>query len=178
MRLVENKAEILEPKPPVPSYAREPGSIPARVRIEIYGEPKGAKATEINYKTKSVYRPQAHKIRVQQVAETCKKYIEDNQLPTPIWGRGIPVGLTVKFIFPYNKSDFYWTKARHGELKENVTKWVIGKKDTDNLLKPLKDGLKGLIMADDNQVCHYGDIDKIKGVTSLTVVEVFPLEGG
>lgn len=185
-RLIENKAKILEPKiykQPDPtefedSFEHGPGvNLPDRVRLEIYGEPKGAKATEINYKTKSVYRPTAHKVRVQDVVEVCKKYLRDNELPKPIWGRGIPVGLDVQFIFSYNKSDFHWTKSRHGQLKDDVSKWVIGKKDTDNLLKPLKDGLKGWIMADDNQVCHYGDIDKIKGVSEMTVVEVYPLEG-
>ena len=54
-----------------------------------------------------------------------------------------PVSLVAVFVFPRPKS-----------LKGNCRKWHIKRPDADNVLKALKDSLKGMAWLDDSQVCE------------------------
>jgi len=59
--------------------------------------------------------------------------------------------LSVVFTFPHMVD----------QAKEDVAKLP----DLDNLLKPLKDSMKGIIYADDGQVAKYGRVEKRFGDT-------------
>lgn len=55
----------------------------------------------------------------------------------------VPVSLSVKFLMP-----------RPGSLKGSDRAWHLGKPDTDNLIKAIKDALTGICWVDDAIVCR------------------------
>ena len=66
-----------------------------------------------------------------------------------------PVRLSVTFIWPYRKST---AKRDRGGLIDKVTR-----PDMDNLLKPLKDAMSGVVYHDDSEVSRYGCVEKYHG---------------
>jgi len=78
--------------------------------------------------------------------------------------------LSVTFVFPFI--------SKHGKrLREQVInneKRLVKttKPDLDNLLKPIKDALKGVVYADDNQISAYYKIDKIYGESGKIEINV------
>lgn len=74
--------------------------------------------------------------------------------------RGVPIALTAAFYFPRPKSHF-GTGKNAGNLKVTAPNWHVVKPDADNLLKLVKDALKGVAWHDDSQVCEYGGVTKL-----------------
>lgn len=129
------------------------------VLLDIHGVPVSGSQLKFNRKTGNAYRPKEHSQRVYTIYEYAKDYVEREGLERPVFDRSVALSLSVDFRFPYRKGD-YGTGRNAGVLKKNRPQFVIGTKDLDNLLKPLKDGLKGVIIADDNQIVMYGNIVK------------------
>ena len=75
-------------------------------------------------------------------------------------GRGVPIMLEATFRFPRPKSHF-GTGKNADRLKVTAPRWHVVKPDVDNLLKLVKDALKGVAWHDDSQVCAYGDVLKL-----------------
>ncbi len=139
--------------------------------ITIPGIPISGSQLKFNRATGSAYRPKEHKQRIFEIYEFASRYIEQNGFTAPLFPNGVPIYMSIIFRFPYRKQD-YRTGARAGELKPNAPLYVIGNKDLDNLLKPLKDGFKGLFYADDRQIVKYINIVKQYSKTPNTFVQV------
>jgi Holliday junction resolvase RusA-like endonuclease len=139
--------------------------------LDIHGVPVSGSQLKFNRKTGSAFRPKEHKQRVFTIYEYAKGYVDRHKLAYPVFKKGTPVFLEVQFYFPYRTQD-YRTGKNAGELKPNAPKWVLGNKDLDNMLKPLKDGLKGIIYADDKQIVKYGDIIKQYSESPKTLITV------
>lgn len=77
-----------------------------------------------------------------------------------------PVCLSVSFVRGYPKS---WPS------KEKFVRPMVGKPDLDNLIKPLKDALSGVVYRDDSQVVQYELCEKKYGVKSEIIVKVFEI---
>lgn len=135
--------------------------------ITIPGEPISGSQLKFNRKTGSAYRPKEHKQRVFTVSEFCASVVPDNQ--RPFFRKGVPLSMGVEFYFPYRSQD-YGTGRNEGVLKANAPIFVIGNKDIDNLLKPLKDGLKGVAINDDKQIVIYTQIVKKYSESPRTIV--------
>jgi Holliday junction resolvase RusA-like endonuclease len=86
------------------------------------------------------------------------------------------IWISVDFYFPYRKAD-YRTGANSHILKDNAPEFVIGNKDLDNLLKPLKDGLKGVVYSDDKQIVMYTNIVKKYSESPRTIVNIGDMYG-
>ena len=134
-------------------------SIPNYLVLDIHGVPISGSQLKFNRKTGHAYRPTEHTQRVYTIYQYALQYIADKGLPRPVYRKGVPLSISVEFRFPYRQGD-YRTGKHAGELKPNRDRYVIGNKDLDNMLKPLKDGLKGVIYADDNQIAVYGNVSK------------------
>lgn len=65
---------------------------------------------------------------------------------------------------------FYWAFPESWPKKKKVSQAKISRPDLDNLLKPLKDALKGVVYADDSQVSQY--VDCSKSYSNYTMIEV------
>lgn len=82
---------------------------------------------------------------VKSLKEKAKRSMEGSCSPRPLI-------LSVEFVFPHKKK-----RGLHNK-----------RPDIDNLLKPLKDALSGVVYKDDSQVCSinaiktYGELGKIK----------------
>jgi Holliday junction resolvase RusA-like endonuclease len=145
------------------------------LKLYIPGEPVSGSQLKFNRTTGSAYRPKEHKQRVFTIHEYAEKYRIDNDLEKPVFGNGIPLLLTVHFEFPYLKG--HYRSGKHSdELKPNAPLWKIGNKDLDNLLKPLKDGLKGVLIADDKQIVRYGCIEKAYSKSPSTEIVLSRLD--
>ena len=129
------------------------------ITLDIHGVPVSGSQLKFNRTTGSAYRPKEHKQRVFTIYEYAKEELERRGLPRPLFPKGTPLMMSVLFRFPYRSGD-YRTGRFSGQLKPNAPEWVLGNKDLDNMLKPLKDGLKGVIYPDDKQISRYGDIEK------------------
>lgn len=170
MRIVDQKAEVIEAEPKPALYVKVGWK---EFAFDIQGEPRPAKSTEINRKTGAVYRPKAHKVTVANVADSAKYALERAGVNhTPVFSAGKPLRLHVVFYFPYLKAHYETKRGFEGELKRPIPIWVIKKVDIDNMLKPLKDGMKGSIYADDSQVVSYGTVDKCYDFHGHTQVRV------
>lgn len=141
------------------------------ITLDIHGEPVSGSQLKFNRSTGSAYRPKEHKQRVFTIYEYAKMEIERRGLPRPLFSKGTPVEMSVTFRFPYRSGD-YRTGKHAGELKANAPTYVLGNKDLDNMLKPLKDGLKGVIYADDKQIARYGEIIKVYSESPGTTIIV------
>lgn len=80
---------------------------------------------------------------------------------------GIPVKMDVVCYLPRPKAHF----RTNGQLKPNAPIYCVTKPDRDNLEKALKDSLKGIVWADDCQVCR-GETVKIYGETPKVVIRI------
>ena len=177
--LEDNKHSVLIDEAEVgnpPSLSSEPDTDEGvytvdKIKFTVPGEPLAGSQLRFNRKTGTPYRPKEHKQRVFTVYEYAEQKMEELHLSKPHFRQGTPLILYVEFYFPYRKAD-YRTGKRSGELKESAPKWCLAKKDLDNLLKPLKDGMKGIIYHDDSQVCQYGMISKKYSESPRTVVGI------
>lgn len=168
------------------------------ILFSIPGIPISGSQLKFNRTTGSAYRPIEHKQRVFTVHEFAENaankhssqlkfnrigkpgfvagngttYIDDN---LPLFKQGIPVYMSVIFFFPFRKGD-YKTGKNAGVLKNNAPYWTIGNKDIDNLLKPLKDGIKGTIVSDDKQIVEYRSVSKRYNEVAATEIEVGEIE--
>lgn len=78
--------------------------------------------------------------------------------------------LSVVFYFPYLKS-------HSKKFRESGIQYKVTKPDIDNLLKPVKDALTGIVYADDNQIVEYGLVRKVysdSGRIDIIVEELMP----
>jgi Holliday junction resolvase RusA-like endonuclease len=75
------------------------------------------------------------------VALICKIAMRERGIFTPLQG---PVSLSFNAVFPHPQRA---TPRRH---------WKDSRPDLDNLIKNIKDALKGIAWVDDQQVAHYG----------------------
>lgn len=141
------------------------------ISFVIQGVPLSGSQLKFNRATGNAYRPKEHKQRVFEVYEFAKRAVEDKIDELPYFKKGMPVILSVVFYFPYRGAD-YRTGSKSHLLKDNAPKYVIGNKDIDNLLKPLKDGLKGVVIADDKQIVGYGEMWKLYSESPRTEVKV------
>jgi Holliday junction resolvase RusA-like endonuclease len=151
---------------------RESGSDKTLV-LDIHGIPVSGSQLKFNRKTGSAFRPKEHKQRVFTIYEYAQGFVDRWNLEYPVFGKGVALFLEVHFFFPYRDQDYRRIKGVvSSELKPNAPKWVLGKKDLDNMLKPLKDGLKGVIYADDKQIVKYGEIIKQYSESPRTLITV------
>lgn len=141
------------------------------VTLDIHGVPVSGSQLKFNRTTGSAYRPKEHKQRVFTIYEYGVNFLEERGLPRPLFSKGVPVEMSVTFRFPYRSGD-YRTGKNAGQLKPNAPIYVLGNKDLDNMLKPLKDGLKGVIYADDKQIARYGGVVKIYSESPGTTIIV------
>jgi Holliday junction resolvase RusA-like endonuclease len=154
--------EIAEPKLPIDLHERS-------LEFTISGIPVSGSQLKFNRKTGNAYRPTEHKQRVYEVYEfACRAVPEQLR---PMYRKGTPIAIGVTFYFPYRSGD-YGTGKNEGILKPNAPVYVIGNKDLDNMLKPLKDGMKGVVYNDDKQIVKYLDITKLYSESPRTVVRV------
>lgn len=65
-------------------------------------------------------------------------------------GQGIAIELWLKFLLPRPKGHF----NNKGELRNSAPEYHTKKPDLDNLIKLLKDSLKGIVWHDDSQVFY------------------------
>lgn len=142
------------------------------ISFTIYGEPLASNNLKFNRKTGYAYRPKEHKQRIYSVHEYSEKALLDLGITTfPLFKKDTPLYMSAQLVFPYRKGD-YRTGQSSDQLKPNAPRFVTVKKDIDNILKPLKDGMKGVIYFDDSQVCRYTEIEKVYGFTPCTEVTI------
>ena len=139
------------------------------IEFTIPGEPISGSQLKFNRKTGNAYRPKEHQQRVFEVHEFAERAVQDYE--SPVFRLGTALQIEVVFYFPYRKQD-YGTGKNAGVLKPNRPKYMIGGKDVDNLLKPLKDGMKGLIYQDDNQIVNYVSVSKQYAEYPRTLVKI------
>lgn len=142
--------------------------------IKIPGEPISGSQLKFNRKSGSAYRPKAHSQRVFTIYEYATQKVAEQD--RPFFKNGQEIWISVEFYFPYRKSD-YRTGANSHLLKDNAPTFVIGNKDLDNLLKPLKDGLKGVAYSDDKQIVMYTNIIKKYSESPMTIVNIGGING-
>lgn len=135
----------------------------------IPGEPISGSQLMFNRKSGHAYRPKQHTIRKQDVYEAACSYIPDSQ--RPYYRKGTPIVLGVRFYFPYRGVD-YGSGRNAGLLKPTAPHFCIGNKDIDNLLKPLKDGMKGVAYNDDKQIVGYSEMWKLYSESPRTIVSI------
>lgn len=171
-RIVDNDEVLKEPWNPEigEAYGWKPDNTKS-ISLEIHGIPVSGSQLKFNRTTGAAYRPKEHKQRVYTIYEYSNHVLDERGLDKPYFKKGTPLRLSVMFFFPYRNAD-YRTGKHAGELKENAPTYVIGNKDLDNLLKPLKDGIKGVIMADDKQIVSYGTIVKVYSESPRTEILV------
>jgi Holliday junction resolvase RusA-like endonuclease len=85
-----------------------------------------------------------------------------------------PVALTVSCFFSRPKSH-YGSGKNAERLKGTAPHWHVVKPDTDNVVKAIKDALKGLAWRDDSQVCRE-EIEKHYDDAPRTVVIIRAIE--
>jgi Holliday junction resolvase RusA-like endonuclease len=142
------------------------------ISFVVYGEPLASNNLKFNRKTGYAYRPKEHKQRIYSVREYAERELGKYGITAfPLFKKGTPLYLRAKLIFPYRRQD-YRTGRHEDQLKPNAPKYVTVKKDIDNILKPLKDGMTSVIYFDDSQVCRYEQIEKVYGITPCTEVTV------
>ena len=140
--------------------------------FSVHGEPIPGSQLQMNRKTGHIYRPPEHKQRVFSVHEYARHALSQMGFTdVPFYGRDTPVNLSVLFFFGYRKIDF-GTGKNANKLKNSAPKFMLGKKDLDNLLKPLKDGMQGVIYHDDKQVVEYGYITKRYSLNPHTKIKL------
>jgi Holliday junction resolvase RusA-like endonuclease len=147
--------------------------VPGIYKISVPGEPISGSQLKFNRKTGTAYRPKEHKQRVFTVYEYAERAMrmEYHKDIFPVFSNGTPVALSAKFYFPYRKGD-YGTGKNANQLKSTAPTYVIGTKDVDNLLKPLKDGLAGIMYANDNQIVRYEYCEKRYSETPRTEIVI------
>ncbi len=145
------------------------------IKIIIPGVPVSGSQLKFNRTTGSAYRPKEHKQRVFTVSEYAERALQTMPMEykheLPYFKKGTALYMQVSFYMPYRSAD-YRTGRNAGVLKDNAPMWVIGNKDLDNMLKPLKDGLKGIVYNDDKQIVCYGSITKQYSESPRTEIEV------
>ena len=75
------------------------------------------------------------------------------------------------------KAKFWWGFPASWSNKKKFVQPKISRPDLDNLLKPLKDALRGVVFIDDSQVVSYELCGKWYGPTYGIDVEVFEFGG-
>jgi Holliday junction resolvase RusA-like endonuclease len=149
-----------------------PEKVLDEISFVIYGTPLASSNLQFNRKTGYAYRPKEHKQRIYSVREYSEKALLDRGITQfPLFKKGTPLYMSAQLVFPYRRQD-YRTGKHEDELKPNAPKWVTTKKDIDNILKPLKDGMSDVIYFDDSQVCRYDHIEKVYGFTPCTEVTI------
>lgn len=144
------------------------------LKITIPGEPISGSQLKFNRKSGSAYRPKVHSQRVFTIYEYATQVVPEED--RPLFKNGREIWINVEFYFSYRKSD-YRTGANSDQLKDNAPTFVIGNKDLDNLLKPLKDGLKGVVYADDRQIVMYTNIIKKYSESPRTIITIGEING-
>jgi Holliday junction resolvase RusA-like endonuclease len=139
--------------------------------LVIPGIPISGSQLKFNRQTGAAYRPKEHKQRVYSVYEYVNRELERQGLTGPVYSREKALVMGGCFYFPFRKGD-YGTGRNQGRLKPSAPRYVIGTKDLDNLLKPLKDGLKGLVFVDDNQIVGYSSLWKMYSENPRTVIRI------
>lgn len=130
---------------------------------------------QFNRKTGTAYRPASHKKMKKEIEYYSLVAVEESLEEKPFFEGGIPLQLSLEFQFPYRDKDFVSRKG-WTELRDDPPQWCIGNKDIDNMLKPIKDGMQGIIFANDNQICRYGYIDKKYNYLPSIKIRVVELE--
>jgi Holliday junction resolvase RusA-like endonuclease len=143
--------------------------------LEIPGEPISGSQLKFNRATGFAYRPTQHQQRVYTVNEYARRVLERRDIKRPMFGQGILLKLDVQFRFPHRKQD-YGTGKNATKLKLSAPTYVQGRKDLDNLLKPLKDGMKGVVYTDDSQIVEYGLVSKVYSETPGTIIYLEEIE--
>jgi Holliday junction resolvase RusA-like endonuclease len=87
--------------------------------------------------------------------------------------KGKPVLLHIQAYMPRPSSHF-GTGKNAGKLKESAPFWHTVKPDSDNILKAVKDALKGVCWYDDSQVCDERIIKpyEYSGISPRTVITI------
>lgn len=138
--------------------------------ITVPGVPVSGSQLKFNRTTGRAYRPAQHKNRMEDVYNAACTAVWDEE-NRPFFRKGVAVAIGVEFYFPYRNQD-YGTGRNEGVLKNNAPVFVIGNKDLDNMLKPLKDGLKGVAINDDKQIVMYNHVVKKYSESPRTVVKL------
>lgn len=145
---------------------------PLVINVTIPGEPISGSQLKFNRKTGFAYRPDKHKQRIFEIYEFTKRALENANVAMPAFGRGVNVVFKCTLVFSHNKGHF-GTGKNANVLKPSAPTFCQGRSDIDNLLKPLKDGLKGLVYHDDRQIVRYEAIEKRYGLSPATHISVW-----
>lgn len=147
-----------------------------QIEITVRGAPLASNNLKFNRRTGFAYRPPEHKQRIFSVHEYAEKTCAELGITDfPVFPKGVALWMRADLIFPYRKQD-YRTGSRQHLLKPNAPHWVTTKKDIDNILKPLKDGLSGIVYHDDSQVCRYDRIEKVYGEQPCSIITIGRLD--
>lgn len=162
--------------------------MPKELSIVVPGLIKQGGQLRFNRKTGTPYRPKEHMERKREVAKQAAARlrslgIEDKQFP--YFEKGTPIALGVLFYFPYRKQDLDTSDTAKAEVelgyrtdlvKPNAPKYALNSKDIDNLLKPLKDGMKGIAYYDDREIVGYLQHWMLYSLTPGTIITLQELE--
>jgi Holliday junction resolvase RusA-like endonuclease len=135
------------------------------VEITVLGKPVSWKRAQRNPMTGAVY--------VDQASENYRAIIRE-AARAPMRGRPIfdgPVEVSVIAVFQIPRS---WPKYRIAQAVAGCVPYT-GSLDLDNIIKALKDSLKGVVYQDDRLVSSYGACAKIYGEKPRLEVRIAPI---
>lgn len=121
-------------------------------QIEVIGLPqqKGSKTAFMAGTHAALRDTNANKAKAwQQAVRDAAAAVHDGPLMTG------PVRLSVAFRFP-RPASHYGTGRNSGCLKPSAPRRHAQTPDLDKLLRTLQDGLEGVVIRNDSQICEYG----------------------
>lgn len=156
--------------------------------IVVPGLIKQGGQLQFNRKTGQAYRPKEHNDRKKEVAIKAGVRLEElgcEPQSWPYFDKGCPLKLGVLFYFPYRQIDIDYSATAKAEVelgyrdslvKKDAPKYALNSKDIDNMLKPLKDGMKGIAYHDDKEIVGYSEHWKLYSLTPGTIITLQELE--
>ena len=117
------------------------------VRVLVFGQPKAL--PRMRYFRNGFYNPARGDMAAFRAAVRAQNHATMNGV---VFGRGVPVAVTVWFHMKRPKSDFKSGHRMAGMLRQWVPCVRPIRPDVDNLAKFVLDGMNGLVYEDDRQV--------------------------
>lgn len=152
--------------------------------ISVPGLIKQGGQLRFNKKTGQAYRPKEHQERKNEVARLAAATVRSlgmDDKDFPFFEKGRPLSLGVFFYFPYRQQDLDNTDTAKAEVelgyrgslvKPTAPIYAINSKDIDNMLKPLKDGMKEIVYWDDKEIVGYSHHWKLYSLVPGTLIRV------
>lgn len=133
-----------------------------KLEFVILGIPGSKQSTQFT-KLGIAYTPKDKKQKQENVAWEIK-----SKLPKHFVIHVGPVKVTYDFVFPIPKS---FSKKLIARIESGEVIYKVSKPDTDNLVKPAKDAMNGVVFLDDSQVV-VERARKMYGKTPMTIISV------